>query len=63
LEFELDDDITAFLSGIDIVVPSDRHLSAFNPILVGVPDPFGLIYNIWEESDEHDDLLRLCKNT
>jgi hypothetical protein len=31
LEFDLDDELTAFLSGIDIVVPEQRPHLAFNP--------------------------------
>jgi hypothetical protein len=66
LGFDLDDKITAFLSGIDIVVPTGHHLLAFNPLLIGIVDPHGahgLRTQSWEDSDEHDGLIVLYQNT
>jgi hypothetical protein len=66
LGFDLDDEITAFLSGIDIVVPTDNHHLAFNPLLIGIVDPHGahgLRTQSWEDSDEHDGLIVLYQNT
>jgi hypothetical protein len=39
LDIELDDDLTAFLSGIDIVIPEDHQLLAFTPFLIGISAP------------------------
>ena len=47
IEEEFDDDLTAFLSGIDIVVPEQHQHLAFNPLLVGVPSPNHMIPDMW----------------
>ncbi|KAI4653398.1 hypothetical protein J4E93_001164 [Alternaria ventricosa] len=67
-EFNLDDELTEFLSGIDLVVPNDasNHL-AFNPVLVGIVNPhgrYGLRTQSWEDwDDDHADLIVLYQNT
>jgi len=43
LEVEFDDNLIAFLSGIDIVMPEEHPFLAFNPFLVGVPPPGRMI--------------------
>ncbi|KAI4955805.1 hypothetical protein J4E91_000012 [Alternaria rosae] len=65
--FDLDDELTEFLSGIDLVVPNEasNHL-AFNPVLVGIVNPHGphgLRNQSWEWSDDHADLIVLYQNT
>jgi hypothetical protein len=64
LNFELDDELTAFLSGIDIVVPNkNRHL-AFNPFLIGIPPPSRLIPDMWLNlQDEYEDYMLLYMGT
>jgi hypothetical protein len=47
LDFDLDDELTAFLSGIDIVVPEPHQHLAFSPFLVGIPPPSRLIPDMW----------------
>jgi hypothetical protein len=55
-EFELDDELTAFLSAIDIVVPEEHQHLAFNPLLVGIPPPSRLIPDMWLGTlEEHED--------
>lgn len=44
---ELDDDLKAFLAGIDIVVPEKHQRLAFNSLLMGVPSPERMIPDIW----------------
>lgn len=47
MELRLDDELTAFLSGIDVVVPEQHQYLAFNPLLVGIPPPSRMIPDIW----------------
>jgi len=67
-KFDLDDELTEFLSGIDLVVPNEanNHL-AFNPVLVGIVNPhgrYGLRTQSWEDwDDDHADLIVLYQNT
>jgi len=64
LEFELDDELTAFLSGIDIVVPEKHQHLAFNPFLVGIPPPSNLIPDMWLNlQDEYGDYMLLYMGT
>jgi hypothetical protein len=57
VELELDDQLTTFLSGIDIVVPEQHHHLAFNLLLVGILPPSCMIPDMWlgilEERDHY----------
>jgi hypothetical protein len=64
LEFELDDELTAFLLGIDIVVPEEHQHLAFNPFLIGIPEPSRLIPDLWLNlQDEYEDYMLLYVGT
>jgi hypothetical protein len=64
LDFELDDELTAFLLGIDIVVPEQHQHLAFNPFLVGIPSPSRLIPDMWLNlQDEYEDYILLYMGT
>jgi hypothetical protein len=64
LDIELDDDLKTFLSGIDIVVPEDHQYLAFNPLLIGVPRPYGLIPDMWKNlDDEYENFMLLYSGT
>ena len=51
LDIELDDDLTPFLSGIDIVIPGDHQHLAFTPFPIGISAPNGLQPDTWEGID------------
>lgn len=63
LNIELDNDLTAFLSGIDIVVPEDHQHLAFTPFLIGISAPNELQPDTWEGIDEYEDFILLYKGT
>lgn len=63
LDIELNDDLTAFLSGIDIVVPEDHQHLAFTPFLIGISDPNELQPDTWGGIDEYEDFILLYKGT
>jgi hypothetical protein len=64
LDFELDDELTVFLSGIDIVVPEQHQHQAFNPFLVGIPAPDRLIPDMWRNlQNEYEDYILLYMGT
>jgi hypothetical protein len=63
VEAEFDDDLRAFLSGIDIVVANGNHHLAFTPVLIGVTSPDEMQPNVWEGFDEYEDLVLLYKGT
>jgi hypothetical protein len=63
LDIELDDDLTAFLSGIDIVIPEDHQHLAFTPFLIGISAPNELQPDTWEGIDEYEDFILLYKGT
>jgi len=64
LEVEFDDDLIAFLSGIDIVMPEEHQFLAFNPFLVGVPPPGRMIPDTWLGSlPEREDYILLYIGT
>jgi hypothetical protein len=62
-DIELDDDLTAFLSGLDIVIPEDHHHLAFTPFLIGISAPNELVPDTWEGIDEYQDFILLYKGT
>ena len=48
LDIELDDDLTAFLSGIDIVIPEAHQHLAFTPFIIGISAPNEMLPDMWE---------------
>lgn len=63
LDIEIDDDLAAFLSGIDIVIPEDHQHLAFTPFLIGISAPHELQLDMWEGIDEYKDFILLYKGT
>jgi hypothetical protein len=64
LDFKLDDELTAFLSGVDIVVPDKHQHLAFNPFLIGIPPPSRLIPDMWLNlQDGYGDYMLLYMGT
>jgi hypothetical protein len=64
LETEFDDVLKTFLSGIDIVVPEDHQYLAFNPLLIGIPRPYGLIPDMWKNlGDDYANFTLLYSGT
>ena len=59
LDIELDDDLTAFLSAIDIVIPRDHQHLAFTPFPIGISAPNGLQPDTWEGIDQDGDFILL----
>ncbi|KAH7082422.1 hypothetical protein FB567DRAFT_106384 [Paraphoma chrysanthemicola] len=63
LDIEIDDDLTAFFSGINIVIPEDHQHLAFTPFLIGISAPNELQPDMWEGIDEYKDFILLYKGT
>jgi hypothetical protein len=63
LDVELNDKLTAFLSGLDIVIPEDHYHLSFTSFLIGISAPNELVLDTWEGIDEYQDFLLLYKGT
>ncbi|CAI9631512.1 hypothetical protein GT037_003151 [Alternaria burnsii] len=61
LDIELDEDLVAFLSGIDIVIREKHQHLAFTPFLIGISAPNELRPDAWEGIDEYEDFILLYK--
>ena len=61
LDIELDEDLVAFLSGIDIVIGEEYQHLAFTPFLIGISAPNELRPDMWEGIDEYEDFILLYK--
>jgi hypothetical protein len=64
LDIDLDGELTAFLSGIDIDVPNKHQYLAFNPFLISITPPSRLIPDMWLKlQGEYRDYMLLYMGT
>lgn len=61
LNIVIDDDLTSFLSSIDIVDPEDHQHLAFTPFLISISAPNELQPDVWKGIDEYENFILLYK--
>ena len=57
LNIELDHNLTAFLSAIDIMITEDQQYLASTPFLIGISAPNELQAKMWENIHESEDSI------